>query len=420
MSMPHAVRHINKIRTLDALFRTGQMSRSDLARKLGVTRSTASSIVSDLVQERMVIEDEGEPVDRGVRTGRPGVYLRLRGAHSIFLGAEIGVGSLRVVAIDLAAKVVHQRTKLFDLERAIPEAVVSELVALIRAVIHRLPEPNALRGLNVTVPGLLDREGQIFRAPMLRWADVPLLPILRGLLPRISAIEAENDANAFAMAELYRARTSAPGEEIYMFLDAGVGGALMRHGQLLRGYDGFAGEVGHIFVGDEGFVAMGFLPGSLESFVGREAILARCTFHGGMVHSIEEFIAALSAESPSAIATVRDWSQYLGRGLATLTSVFNPARIVLGGPIAALFRFGEPDVMASMRRRLLPSQPLPAVELSPLGAEGPAIGAAAIMHRRMLSFDEDLVFNGVRGQLGSDATARSLEGNRKRVATHHN
>ncbi len=53
--------------------------------------------------------------------------------------------------------------------------------------------------------------------------------------------------------------------------------------------------------------------------------------------------------------------------------------------------------------KLLPRQPLRTVELSPLGAEGPAIGASAIIHRRMLSYDEDFVFNGVRGELGTDA-----------------
>lgn len=411
--MPRAVRHINEIRTLDALFQTGPMSRADLARELGLTRSTASSIVSALVLEGLVSEDETDIPGRGNRTGRPGTYVRLRPEHAIFLGAYLGVGHKTVVAIDLNAQVIARTTTSSDLNQTDPDTAVSDLVSLIRSVIHRLPVPESVRGLSVTVPGMLDHDGNIFLAPILRWTDVPILQMLRTRFPEVRVIEAENDANAFAMAEMYRAGKSAPTEAIYLFLDAGVGGAVVSNGQLVRGHDGFAGEIGHIFVGDEGFVAMGALAGSLESFVGREAILARYRFHGGVTHSIDDFLAALAAGAEPAIATATDWSRYLGRGLATLTSVFNPARIVLGGPISSLLSFSEHGVLATMRKHLLPGQPLPIIELSSLGAEGPAIGAAAILHRRTLSFDEELVFHGVRNEvpttMGVRTSGRSRE-----------
>jgi predicted NBD/HSP70 family sugar kinase len=413
MSMPHAVRHINKIRALEALFRMTQLSRSDIARELGLTRSTASSIVSDLVHEGIVTEDEDDSVDRGARTGRPGVSVRLKPNYAVFLGADIGVGRLTVVALDLTATVIAQATRSFDLGQADPDTVVDELALLIQTVMGKLPTRGTVRGLNLTVPGLLDHHGKILRAPILRWSDVPIVEMLRSRLPDLTAIEAENDANAFAMAELYRAGTSAPSNAIYIFLDAGVGGAIVSHGQLLRGHDGFAGEIGHIFVGEQSFVPMSILPGSLESFVGREAVLARCRFHGGVAQTIEEFVATLIAKSPAATSTVADWSLYLGRGLATLTSAFDPAKIVLGGPIAALFPFGEQDVLASMRNHLLPSQPSPSIERSPIGAEGPAIGAAAILHRRMLSFDENIVFNGARSEAALEAGVRSSSWSRK-------
>jgi predicted NBD/HSP70 family sugar kinase len=407
MSMPRAVRHINEIRVLDALFRTGPMSRADLARELGLTRSTASSLVAGLGREGLVLADQGEAVARGDRTGRPSADVRLNSRFGVFLGADIGVGHHTVVAIDLNADVVGRATKPFDLGSASPDAIVDDLVALIRTVIAKLHNPKALRGLSVTVPGLMDRDGNVLRAPILRWANVPILRMLRTKLPDIETIEAENDANAFAMAELYRAGKSAPTDALYVFLDAGVGGGLVSNGKLLRGNEGYAGEIGHIFVGDEGFIDLTALPGSLESFVGRDALLARHRFHGGSATSVDDFIGVLKLDATSAVTTMTEWSHYLGRGLATLTSVLNPQKIILGGPVAALFEYAENHVLTSIQRHLLPGHPRPEVELSSLGADGPAIGAASLLHRAMLSFDEDLVFNGIRGEPPAEASRRS-------------
>lgn len=394
MSMPQAVRHINEIRALDALFRGGPMSRADLARKLGLTRSTASSIVADLVSGGLVREDEAESPDRANRTGRPGTDLRLNTHHAVFVGADIGVGHETVIAIGLDAAIIARETKMLDMRRLPPEAVIDELVILIRRTIAHLPAPEAVRGLSVILPGLLTHSGDLMRAPILGWYDVPVLAMLRERLPDLQTIVTENDANAFAVAELYRGGEAAPREALYIFMDAGVGGGLVNNGKILRGHQGYAGEIGHIYAGEEGFAAIATVPGSLESFVGREAVLARHRFHGGSAALFEDFLAAVEAGEQSALSTVSDWGRFLGRGLATLTSVLNPQTIVLGGPVASLYAYAQDKVEASLKKHLLPNHPLPRIEQSSLRMEGPAIGAASMLHRSMFSIDEDLVFKG--------------------------
>ena len=163
MSMPRVVRHINETRVLATLFQTGSMSRADLARALGLTRSTAGNLVSGLVQGGLVLEEQEQPVDHGSRTGRPGQYVRLNPSHAVFLGADIGVGRLTVVALDLTARVVGRASKPFDLGRVDPETVLDRLAALIRSVIAKLPAPGTVQGLGVAVPGLLDHDGNVLR-----------------------------------------------------------------------------------------------------------------------------------------------------------------------------------------------------------------------------------------------------------------
>lgn len=391
MSMPSAVRHINEVRVLDTVFRHGRVSRANIARELDITRSTASSIVAGLAEEGLLLEDDSED-DKSAGTGRPGTYVRLNPHHALFVGADIGVGHISVVALDFSGKVVAQEH--FPLEPGAYEAstVLGQLAGHVRSVTRPFVSSHIIRGLCVTVPGVIDRAGTVLRAPFLGWRKVPILDDLTALLPEMPMIVAENDANAFALADGYRNPVGGPESEIYIFLDAGIGGAIVTNGHLLRGEDGYAGELGHMILGDSGFVEVATLSGSFESFVGRDALLARHRHHGGTAATVEEFLDKARAGEKPATAATNDWSFYLGRGIAIIASIFNPSRIVLGGPVAGLFHLCAEDVLSNVRGNLLADHPIPAVVLSPIGLEGPALGGASMLHRNLLAVDQDLVF----------------------------
>ena len=395
MSMPRAVRHINEIRVLDALFHKGPMSRADLGRELGLMRSTAGSLVAGLAREGLVADVRDEPGGRAQRAGRPGSSVGLNAGHSFFIGAEIAVGRVTVVVLDLGGAVLARRQASFAPEGNEAAAVVDVLAGAVASIAADLPRPEAVRGLNVAIAGLLDHDGRVLSAPLLGWADVPLLDMLRARLPAMPHIVAENDANAFAAAELQRAGGGDTTNALFVFLDAGVGGGIVQDGQLLRGHRGYAGEIGHVYVGERGFRPSMALPGSLESFVGRDAIVARHRANGGASASLDDLLAACADGEAAAAVTVSEWSFYLGRGLATLTSVVDPEAVVLGGPVAALLAHAGHGVSDAMRSHLLPGRPLPALRAASVGADAPAVGAASLLQRAMLSFDKDLVFNGV-------------------------
>ena len=84
----------------------------------------------------------------------------------------------------------------------------------------------------------------------------------------------------------------------------------------------------------------------------------------------------------------------MGRGIASLVSILDPVRIVLGGPVAALYAHVEHQVVESIERHLVPASSLPSIEVSKLGADACAIGGAMILHQRLLSFDERIVYGG--------------------------
>jgi predicted NBD/HSP70 family sugar kinase len=379
------------MRVLDVVLRAGRISRANIAKELGLTRSTASSIVAGLTDGGLLIEDNSEE-DKGAGTGRPGTFVQLNANHALFVGADIGIGTICIVALGLDAKLVAKDVSTFDVGEISATGLIDRVADGVRSLQSRIGANYTSRGLCVTVPGLIDNSGNVLRAPFLGWRNEPLLQRLSSSLPEFPTVIAENDANAFAFADAFPERREPGATEIYLFLDSGVGGAIIRDGELMRGLDGYAGEFGHVIIGDRGFVRLATPEGSVESFIGRDAVLARYAHHGGSPGDFSVFYDAVLRGEPAAVATLRDWAFYLARTVAMIGSVFNPSVIVLGGMVASLFPQCGSLLDEGLAKNLLADQPIPEIRLSALGVEGPALGAALVLLRQKFSLDEELVF----------------------------
>ena len=393
--MPQSVRHINEIRVLRALFEQEGMSRADLARQLGLTRSTIGNIVNNLVASGSILEKViAEDAEGSARIGRPSQGLELNREHACFIGADIGAERLNVAALDLMGKDIGSLSEAYDFRSLTPEEVIVRVCDLIKGLTSRLDIPSRLRGLCVTLPGLVDRQGTLIRAPAIGWRNVPVKDLIHRHSTFDGRILIENDANAFAAGELFRGRLPEKGNTLFALLETGVGGAIVSDGYLLRGNRGYAGEIGHIFIGDTGYSNISSMPGTLESFVGLRGLLARDRIHGGQAETLGDFIEAVKAGHPAALKAKADWSHWLGRGLAALVSILDPESIVIGGSLVALIPFAEKEIVQAIVTHLLPGHPHPLIRTSERGADGPAIGGAVILLRDFLAIDEQVVFAG--------------------------
>ncbi|RUT31375.1 ROK family transcriptional regulator [Arsenicitalea aurantiaca] len=396
MATPQSVRHLNEIRALNVLFRTEGMSRADLARALGLNRSTTGNIIANLRADALVIErpDMARP-DGETRTGRPGIHIEIDALGAYFIGAEIGVDRLTVLAIDLAAREVARRSIDFSTALETPEAGIARIAGMIGEIIAMLPDPGLIRGLCVALPALLDPEGVVVNGLILGWQDVRLRDGLAERLPVELPIHIENDANAFAIAETYRDAAHQSETVAFMLIENGAGGGIVIGGRLFRGNFGLAGEFGQIAIGGEGFFRGRHKMGHLESYIGKDAIVARYRANGGPQDAgLEQLLEALARRDKIALLTARDWGSRLALGLVQVASVLNPGQIILGGSVAPVFAAVAEEVEAAMRAEFIEGFPMPRILVSSLGQEGPALGAALLLHQRMLSVDESLIYPG--------------------------
>jgi len=383
----------NEARALSALFRTQGLSRAALARELGLTRSTTGILVQNLVDAGMARErDDAEGENGEARVGRPGIVVEIDGDGAFFLGAYIGVDRVDVLAVDLAGAVRASRSRAFSGAASKPALAMEIITALVGEVRRSLPAGTRLHGLNIALPGFLGGDGESYHAAILGWHGVSISQLISGSIELDIPILLENDANAVAVAETYRSASheGAGEDSLVILIENGVGGGIVGGGKLHRGQLGGAGEIGHMPIGEAGFVYDAVRPGRLETFIGKDALLARYAHISGGAATLDGFLGRLAEGEPAALATAGDWARWLVRGLGALACVLQPGRIILAGSVSAVYPFVAEQAEALLAASLVEGYPMPRIQTSCTRADGPALGAAYLLHQALLSGEPDL------------------------------
>ena len=379
----------NEARALTVLFRQGPTTRAELARALGLTRSTTGNLVQSLVESGFIRENPEGAEEVEARVGRPGILVAIDGDGAFFLGADIGVDRIEALAVDLAGAVRGRVGRAFDGRGSDPATTIAAMMELVADVIAMLPSADRVRGLSVAIPGFLAADGATHHAIIIGWHGIPVGRLLETAFEGRMPILLENDANAFAVAETYRwtGENHDPEDVLVVLIENGLGGGIISGGRLHRGLLRGAGEIGHMPVGEEGYVFDPVHPGRLESYVGKQALLARDAYRRGEQRSLESFLAAMADGEACARLTAEEWGRWLARGLTAIVCVLEPQRIIIGGSVGAIYPFVAQSVEAAVRSALVEGYPMPQIQTAAADVNRPALGAAYLMHQAMLSND---------------------------------
>lgn len=144
----------------------------------------------------------------------------------------------------------------------------------------------------------------------------------------------ENDANCAALAELWKGNAKGCESALVVVVGTGIGGALIVHDHLVRGFNNYAGEFGFMLLNDEENF------GQLATAVG---MAERYNSHNKEMKSIDAIEVFKRADQGDLIAQekVDDFFYYLSIGLYNLNTIFNPEKILIGGGVSQLEGFIE-------------------------------------------------------------------------------
>ncbi|WP_395294386.1 ROK family protein [Kitasatospora hibisci] len=363
-------------------------SRAEVAAETGLTRAAVSSLAEELIAAGLLVE-EGPAAPSG-KVGRPGTALGLNPEGPGGLGAEIGVEHLGACVVDLRGEVRSWRRQEIRNRDRRPAAVMADLAELLR----RATAEARLRpaGLALAVPGLVgDGGGVLQRAANLGWRDVSLAAELRLALRATGAealaelpVEADNEANLGGLAELWLG--GGPDHFLHVSAEAGVGGAIVVGGRLLRGARGYAGELGHVPVHPDGPACACGARGCLEQYAGEAAVLRAAGLEGIRGDWVAMLAERAEAGDEEVRAALAGAGEALGTAAAGAVNLLDPAEVVLGGGYAQLAPWLLPAMRAELAARVT-VRPWSGERLrvSRLGRRGPLLGAAVGVVRAIVA-----------------------------------
>jgi predicted NBD/HSP70 family sugar kinase len=240
----------------------------------------------------------------------------------------------------------------------------------------------------VSVPGTVDRlTGRVAVAPNLDWHDVAFGALLADLLPSGMNVAVGNDADLAVLAEHRRGRVRDVDDVVFLLGRIGVGAGIISNGSPLRGFDGYAGEIGHNVVDVTGPACHCGKTGCVETYIGEGALLRLA---GRPQPPTDAGTAAVFADArrgdPCALAAVRGVADSLGRALASLVNTLNPQRVMLGGYLSELLDIARPEIELALKEYALEA-PGRHVKLGQpsFGDDSALLGAAELAFANLLA-----------------------------------
>lgn len=345
------------------LLRAAQpISRAELARRVGVNRSTVTDAFKQLIATGVVREEPTQQPAPGTSRalGRPALALSFKDDYGYFVGVSIGVRRSMVGLATLTGQ-------LFAEEEFETPAEPSDALALIRKVITRLcaqARGQRLRAIGVSVPGPSDAARErIVYAPHLGWHDVEVADALRfdaegrpSLAGERVRVVVENDATAAALYELRLRLGRDESEPLDDFIlvrsGTGLGVGLVLGGEVFRGDavgEGLAGEFGHMTIVAGGKPCVCGNRGCWERYASAPAAAAlymgeRVQLGGQQAPRFVDIVSRAESGELRAQRTLERVGEYLGIGIGNVITGLGVTRVIVSGRLVYGWKFMQEQI----------------------------------------------------------------------------
>lgn len=312
---------------------------------------------------------------------------------ALAIGVDLGGTKIAAGVVDADGRIVAER------RRPTPTASAGEVIEAIAELVAELRTEHAVTAVGVGAPCFVstDRDYIMFTAN-LPMRDVRLGHELsqRTGLPTVI----ENDANAATWAEFTYGAGREVSDIVMITLGTGIGGGIVANGELVRGAHGVAAEVGHIEVVPGGrrcgcgldgcweahASGSGFVRTARELAAAQPAAATRLLALGdGTPEGIQglHVTDAARAGDPIALAAFARTGELIGRGLAILGTILDPAMYVIGGGLSEASDLFMEQVRATYAQHISARSHRPAAEfrIATLGNAAGIVGAADLARR---------------------------------------
>ena len=384
---------LNRLLVRDMIRTLGPIARFEIAKETGLTPSTVTVIVAELL-EAGVIKEAGHGESSG---GRRPVLLELNPTAAVVFAVRLQRGEVVTALFDLTRNILAEDYQALD--TTVPRDVVEAIGASFDALVKEAHvNPDAILWCGVASPGLVDaHRGVVERTSNLGWLKVPLSAMVSERLGGIP-VHVENISNAAALAEKEYGQGKGHRHLIFINLSVGIGAGVIADGEIFGGVRGYAGEIGHMTLLAQNGPLCGC--GRREAFCGVRAVVEKAkgaippeilSQHGIAKEklAVAHLASPLLSGNAEVQRIIREAGWSIGVLVANLVNLLNPEVIILGGELATL---GEPllqAVRAEVENRTLEELGGSVeIKISNMRGTAPLIGAYVLALERIFALDD--------------------------------
>ena len=373
---PSSLRAANRQRLLDALRDLGPLTQTEAARATGLSAGTVSNLVHELSAAGVLIAVGGAP------RGRRGRLLSVAPPEGVALGVDVGHRHLRVVLADWTLTPIAEQRVDSPAEQTAPEALGSASHLVDQVLAEAGVDRAAVVGVGLGLPAPIDSGTGRVGAPVILpgWQGVHAAQLATEVLGL--PVVVDNDANLGALAETLQGAAQGTRSAAYIKISGGVGAGLVMDGQIFRGPDGTAGEIGHVSLDEYGALCRCGNRGCLETLVRTPALLSLLEPTHGPDLSVARMVALAHDGDTACRRLIVDAGRQVGLAAANMCNLLNPERIVLGGELSQ-----AADLLIEPMRDVISRHGIPSavrrVHIVPaaLGSRSQVLGAVALALR---------------------------------------
>ncbi|WAH99358.1 ROK family transcriptional regulator [Arthrobacter sp. MMS18-M83] len=365
------------------LLRDGQArTRAELAITTGLARSTVASRIDALMNSGLV-GPAGEASSSG---GRPPSRFAFNPAARVVLAVDVGATHVIVAVTDLGGKVLAERRLAQEVADG-PDVVLGKIVAEGRELLAEAGRNlEDLAGIGIGLPGPVEHDtGRPVKPPIMPgWDGFDVVRYMQRSLP--VPVLVDNDVNIMALGE----RTAYwPDHDNLLFVKiaTGIGAGIISSGELQRGANGTAGDLGHVRVprGDDVLCRCGNY-GCLEALASGPAVARQLKAQGLEATNGGDVLRLVAEGNLQAIQALRQAGRDVGDVLATVVNLLNPSMIVIGGSVGEAGEHLVAGIREVVYRRSLPlATSHLRIGISMAGDQAAILGASQMVTQHVLS-----------------------------------
>ncbi|MET0427268.1 MAG: ROK family transcriptional regulator [Microvirga sp.] len=335
---PELMRAINRFHVMDAIRRSGPISRVEISGQTELSPTTVSAITAALLEDGLIVPRQVAPAPDQLR-GRPRIMLELNPEAAFVCGAKLAPDAITVAVTNFQADVLGSLSLPIRVDRQ-PVSVILDLIEDgIRSCVEAAGLPiETINGVCLGVPGIVERASGICRySPLFEERDLRLGLDLQDRLRVPTTID--SDVNLVTLAEHWFGHGRGLSDFLVVSVEHSIGLGIVHAGELFRGANGLSPDLGDLIVSLDERSGARARPGRLSGIASTTAILAAARdLHRGTAQERNlrgtramDHLAELAHADPPTAKIFNDAGRALGLVISNLITLFAPPKVILAG-----------------------------------------------------------------------------------------